>query len=217
MNAEYKQSASSYNRNKYIKQGYLRDYVVIPPQESGELPEEYFKWWDLETVREKYQNKPCKPIRVRPRSNHPIINENTKEFLSNWEKQSMIRNEYASAKYKWLKESDHNWHHPSQTVVIGDPHAPLFFEPGSVKSFVQYETNTGWFDIWDRHNLYEDEHLSFDEWLSEYKYGGNTDIMGYSITNTKDEVCLRLSPMWDRDNFTIWLENENEFSKSKGA
>jgi len=134
MNVEYKQSASSYNRNKYIKQGYLRDYVVIPTQESGELPEEHFKWWDLETVREKYKNKPCKPIRVKPQSNHPIINENTKEFLSNWEKQSMIRNEYASAKYKWLKESDHNWHHPSQTVVVGDPHAPLFFEPGSVKS-----------------------------------------------------------------------------------
>ena len=59
--------------------------------------------------------------------------------------------------------------------------------------------------------------MCFDEWLSGYKYGEGTTVLGYSITNTKDEIILRLSPMWDRDNFTKWIDYENKFSKSKGA
>ena len=217
MNEEYKQSASSYNLNKYRTQGYLAECVVVPTKESGALPEEYFKWWDLETVRQKYNSKPCKPIRIRPRSNHPIMSTATKDMLGDWENQGLRRNEYCLAKYKWLKSLEPDWHHPSQSCVMPDPNAPMFFEPGSVKSFVQYESNTGWFDVWDRHNEYPDEHLTFDEWLSEYKYGEDTNVIGYSITNTKDEIILRLSPMWNRNNFTQWLNNENEFSKSKGA
>ena len=218
MKKEYKQSASSYNQNKYRTMGYLADYVVLPLKSENKLPEEHFRWRDIEDVRKLYEDRPCKPVRIKADSDHPILNENTRDFLSTWEKQGLLRNEYANAKYHWLKEQTDEWYHPSQSITLGNIDAPMFFEPGSVKSFVQYETGTGYFDIWDYHNLYTDEHMTFDEWLSGYKYGEGTNVLGYSITNTKDEMMLRLSPMWDRDNFTKWINNnEDKFSKSKGA
>ena len=217
MKKEYKQSASSSNLNKINTLGYLTQYVVLPLKSENKLPEEHFKWRDIMDVRDLYYSKPCRPIRIKPYDDHPILNDATRDFLSSWDKQGLKRNEYARAKYDWLKSQDDDWYHPSQTVVMPDRAAPMFFEPGSVKSFVQYEENTGYFDIWDRHNDYVSDHMCFDEWLSGYKYGEGTTVLGYSITNTKDEIILRLSPMWDRDNFTKWINDENEFSKSKGA
>ena len=217
MKKEYKQSASNSNLNKINTMGYLTQYVVLPLKSENKLPEEHFKWRDIMDVRDLYYSKPCRPVRIKPHDDHPILNDATRDFLSSWDKQGLKRNEYARAKYDWLQSQEDDWYHPSQSVVMGDKEAPMFFEPGSVKSFVQYEKGTGYFDIWDKHNDYVSDHLSFDEWLSGYKYGEGTTVLGYSITNTKDEIILRLSPMWDRDNFTKWLNDENEFSKSKGA
>lgn len=217
MNNEYKQSASSSNQNKYRTMGYLTQYVVLPLKSENKLPEDSFTWKDIEDVRHVYYSKPCRPVRIKADSDHPILNQSTRDVLSSWSHQGMKRNEYANAKYKWLSSQTGDWYHPSQSITNFHLDAPMFFEPGSVKSFVQYERGTGYFDIWDQHNQYTDEHLSFDEWISGYKYGEGTTVLGYSITNTKDEKMLRLSPMWDRDNFTKWINNEDKFSKSKGT
>ena len=120
MKKEYKQSVSSSNLNKINTLGYLTQYVVLPLKSENKLPEEHFKWRDIMDVRDLYYSKPCRPIRIKPYDDHPILNDATRDFLSSWDKQGLKLNEYARVKYDWLKSQDDDWYHPSQTVVMPD-------------------------------------------------------------------------------------------------
>ena len=91
--------------------GYLTQYVVLPLKSENKLPEEHFKWRDIEDVRHLYNNKPCRPVRIKPHDDHPILNDATRDFLSSWDKQGLRRNEYARAKYDWLQSQEDDWYH----------------------------------------------------------------------------------------------------------
>lgn len=177
-----------------------------------------YQFLPLDIVKEKFESLPCGVVRIKPRDDHPILNHATRNFLSDIYQHNYETHQYPQQKYEYLNSIEEDFYHPSCAVVQRTEEAPMYFEPGSVKAFVQYKKNKGYFDIWDRHKRYEDDWLNFDEWISEYKYGGNRETKGYKITNPNDVSCIRLSPIWDRSELykSIELKNENEFSKSKG-
>jgi len=148
---------------------------------------------DKDTLLERYESYPYKPIRVRPHDaivlKYSSFVESLTHTIERYKNQDM--GVYKQTKWNYMIELTEDFWFPSQTIT------PIKkFEPGEVKSCVQFELNKGWFDVWDAQKEYQDQWMDFDTWWSGYTFGDTTDI-SYFYLETNNQSYLELEPRWD--------------------
>jgi hypothetical protein len=148
---------------------------------------------DKNALFEVYESYPYKPIRVRPRDaiilNYPSLVSSLRHSIKRYKNQDM--GSYKQTKWNYLIELTEDFWFPSQTIT------PIKkFEPGGVKSCVQFELNKGWFDVWDAEKEYQDQWMDFDTWWSGYTFGDTTDI-SYFYLEKSNQRYLELEPRWN--------------------